>query len=393
MGAEGRTNPQVDDIKSPIVVDASFFSQGEALHNEIDSWTPPSTLRVIELAGWGLNTVASFEYSPLCVSVVNFQCVYVLDQQPRETIDGDGTVVVPAAQYMSSDGKAEKYWVDLFKYNSSSSTNNKHVNILEVLDIQKFIGQVLENESNLTSNNITDTQPANFSNLIRLSIHSPVEIEAYDGDGNRTGKTCQQGSDFCFTEEEIPNSSYMEFGEGKYISLPENNFGKVKLRGTGLGTFTYRSEKILPDGASTVSSFVDIPVTTQTQGEVVLDQATGAPQLRLDVTGDGVMDMVFAPNQAFNPTAYLRVLKNTVDSIDLTQEQKVAFADRVEGVIKAIRAGTIDTAKLVPENFKYAFDKPLTPLDPGSTTPKKLSKEDSQLLLDMLNKLLDNLTI
>ena len=84
--------------------------------------------------------------------------------------------------------------------------------------------------------------------------------------------------------ENILNSSYLEFGEGKYINLPENQMSKVKLQGTDIGTFTYNSEKVLPDGTSTVSSFVDIPVTTQTQAEITLDQA-GIPQLALDVTG------------------------------------------------------------------------------------------------------------
>ena len=108
------------------------------------------------------------------------------------------------------------------------------------------------NQQEPTFNSVFEnSQPISFSNRVRLSIHSPVTIDAYDNEGNHTGKVCPVGSDFCYAEENILNSSYLEFGEGKYINLPEEEFEKVKLQGTDIGTFTYESKKVLPDDTST----------------------------------------------------------------------------------------------------------------------------------------------
>jgi len=192
-------------------------------------------------------------------------------------------------------------------------------------------------------------------------------------------------------EENILNSSYIEFGEGKYINLPEDQMSKIKLQGTDIGTFTYESEKVLPNGTSIVSSFVDIPVTTQTQGEVILNSETQNPELKLDVTGDGVIDFTLAPSADFDPVTYLQIMKATINSLDLPQAKIKAFNNRVDNIIKAIQKGKIDKAKLKAEKFKNVLEKKLAKSDPKHLKPKKLSKSDAQLLLDMLNKLLDNI--
>ncbi|KKR39923.1 MAG: hypothetical protein UT74_C0004G0006 [Parcubacteria group bacterium GW2011_GWC1_40_11] len=181
-------------------------------------------------------------------------------------------------------------------------------------------------------------------------------------------------------------------GEGKYINLPENQMSEIKLQGTDIGTFTYESEKVLPDGTSTVSSFVDIPVTTQTQAEVTLNTTTQIPELKLDVTGDGIMDFTLAPNATFDPVTYLQIMKATINSLDIPQAKIKAFNNRVDNIIKSIQKGKISKAELKAEKFKKVLEKKLAKPDPKKPKPKKLSKTDAQLLLDMLNKLLDNIS-
>lgn len=389
FGAESRTDPQVNQINLPISLSQSLFSASENLHDSIDAFTPPASLRVIEIAGWGLDTIASFEYYPrLCTESLG--CGYTLDERPRFTIDGDGTVVVPSAQYMSSNGNAEKYWVDFKNYNTLFKVNRKHAGILEVDSLNSLIQSVIEEKDITLGTVLKDSEPANNSNILRLSIHSPVTIDAYDAENNHTGKTCPPGYDFCYAEENIVNSSYLEFGEGKYINLPEDEFSKIKLQGTDVGTFTYNSEKVLPNGTFNTSSFVDIPVTTQTQAEVTLNQ-TGTPQMALDVTGDGVTDFTLAPSATFDPIKYLQIMKATIDSLDLPPAKIKAFDNRVDNIIKSIQSGKINKAKLTASKFKSFLEKKLSKPDPKKPKPKKLSKTDAQLFLDMLNKLLDNI--
>ena len=84
-------------------------------------------------------------------------------------------------------------------------------------------------------------------------------------------------------------------------------------------------------------------------------------------------------------------MKAIIDSLDLTQAQKNIFDKRVDNIIKSIQKGKIDKAKLKTDKFKSFLQKKLSKTDPKHPKPKKLSKTDAQLLLDMLNKLLDNI--
>ncbi len=393
-GGEGRTNPQSGQTNLPISLASSLFDKAETLHNDIDAFVPPASLRVIEVAGWGLDTVASFEYYPKeCTTSLG--CGFILDQRPKFTIDGDGTVVTPSAHYMGFIGSAEKYWVDFPNHNEQLilglRRNREHKDILEVDSLNNFIQSILEKKDVIFDGVFKNSQPTGDSNRLRLSIHSPVTLDAYDVEGNHTGKICPPSSDFCYKEENIPNSSYLEFGEGKYLNLPEDKVKSIKLQGTDVGTFTYKSEKVLPGGTSTVSSFVDIPVTTQTQAEIVLNPTTQIPQLKIDVTGDGVNDFTLTPNAAFEPIVYLQIMKATIDSLDLPKAKIKAFNVRVDNIIKLIQKGKIDKAKLKADKFKSVLEKKLAKPDPKKPKPKKLSKTDAQLLLDMLNKLLDNI--
>ena len=236
-----------------------------------------------------------------------------------------------------------------------------------------------------------------------------MTLDAYDANGNHTGKICPPTSDFCYKEENITNSSYLEFGEGKYLNFPEDQTSKIKLQGTDVGTFTYDSEKVLSDGSSTTSSFVDIPVTTQTQVEITLNQATGAPQMALDVTGDGMIDFTIAPNTAFDPVLFLQIMKKTVESFDISKKQKDTLTKRIDDTIKAIQKGKINKAKLKIEQFKKVLT--IHPKESGkdkeerekknerehekehkeNKKPKQLNSADVQTLIIMLNQLLDNL--
>ena len=396
FGAEGRTNPALNQTNLPISLSESLFSQAESLHNSIDAWTPSTSMRVIEVAGWGLDTIASFEYYPICENSNSLDCTFTLDERPRFTSDGDKTVIVPSAHYMNFLGSAEKYWIDLPRYNRflNFTVDRNHKDILEVDSLNNFIKSIIETDNVLLDDVLKNTEPIDTSNRLRISIHSPITLDAYDyaTEPNHTGKICSPTSDFCYVEENILNSSYLEFGEGKYINLPEDQAKSIKLQGTDIGTFTYESEKVLPSGASIFSSFIDIPVTTQTQAEVTLNQTTGVPQLGLDVTGDGVNDFILNPSATFDPITYLQIMKATIDSLDLLQAKKKAFDKRVDNIIKLIQKEKIDKAKLKADKFKSFLEKKLAKPDSKKPKPKRLSKTDAQLLLDMLNKLLDNLS-
>jgi len=368
LGEEGRSHPSDSNLIDPIKGNGALLARAEVLHNVIDNMTFPPSLNVVSVAGWGKSTVAGITYADS-------------DIQPIFTIRGDQTVVIPSALY----GQGSKYWLDL------SNSKLKHANILEDTQLLNFLGDIIEQKS-VTSSGLKNTEPTQVGNRLHLSVHSPVSIGVYDNQNNFTGKVCDTGTGQCAIQEDVPGSSYFEFGEGKYVSLGQDKVQKIKLQGTDIGTFTLNSEVIAPSGHLDVSSFVDIPVTTQTQGELIVNSQTNIPNLTLDVTGDGVIDFTLDPSSNFDPVMYLQIMKATVSSLDLSQVKISVFNKRIDAIIKSIQKGKIEKAKLRADKFKVVLEKKLTKADPRHPKIKKLSKTDAQLLLDMLNKLLDNLS-
>lgn len=392
LGQEGRSDPAITATKLPIKLSSTLLNQAESIHQQIDAWVAPAHIRVIEVAGWGLDTVAAFEYYPKLTGCtggsVGCSSPYTLDAKPIFTVDGDGTVVEPSALYMGE----EKYWVDLYKYNESTLIFKKdHKNIIEVPEVINFIKSVLGSNNFNYDLVFRDTKPVDISDRLRISIHSPVSIGGYDSFGNFTGKVCVETEDFCYIKEDIPNSSYLEFGEGKYINVPEENIQKVILQGTGTGTFTYISEKVTSEGQTITSTFTDIPVTTQTQGEVIINTTTQVPELKLDVTGDGTTDFTIVPTVDFDPVLFLQIMKKTVESFDIRQVRKTTLSKRIDGIIRLIQKGKISKAQLKAERFQNVLKvKTVKPL-PKKPKPQRLTNADAEVLIGMLETLLNNL--
>lgn len=389
FGNEGRIDPLTYQTKLPIKLSPTLFSQVENVHNDIDVWVPPASMRVVEVAGWGLDTIVSFKYYPKLTGCtggsVGCENPYTLDQRPIFTIDGDKTVVEPSAHFMNS----EKYWVNMEEHNAelgSFRRNREHKDIFEINQLNNLIKSVVRKTAITYDDVLKNTKPVDTKNRLRIGIHSPVSLGGYDTVGNFTGKICAESEDFCYIQEDIPNSSYMEFGEGKYINLPEENLQKVVLQGTDIGTFTFEFEKVTPSGEVTKSTFVDIPVTTQTKGEVLVDSQTQLPQLMLDVTGDGVTDFTIGPNATFDPVLFLQIMRKTVGTLNIPDAYKNNLYARIDGIIKSIQEGKIAKTELKAEKFKNSLDKSVV-----KKGHKKITDPDALILVSMLENLLINL--
>ncbi|MFA6353810.1 MAG: alpha/beta hydrolase [Candidatus Paceibacterota bacterium] len=388
LGKEGRINPEISNTILPIIGNEQLLNKSEELHKKIDNLIIPSNIKLIQLAGWGKDTLVGIKY------VEKTACDYpifglnicipkkILDIRPITDMNGDKTVVAPSALY---DDQGEKYWLDL------SSSKLEHKNIFEDSSTLQFIENIIT-KNTLVTNKIYQQKQPYIKNRNKISVHSPVTLGAYDSLGNFTGKICpEENSDFCQIIEDIPNSFYLEFGEGKYLNVDENEMNKIVLKGTDIGTFTYESEKVLPTGESTVISFIDIPTTSQTTAEITTNPNTQTQELKLDINSDGIMDITLQPNNTFDSVIYLQVMRKTIENLDITKARKNGFLNRIDNTIKAIEKGKIVKSKLKVERFMNVLEKIADKKESKKQKPHQLSKTEAEQLLVMLDQLLINL--
>lgn len=400
LGKDGRKEPDNSDTNTPNVLKTSLLNLAQTNHSVLDFWTPPKNIKVIQLAGWGVNTIAGIKYFGKETCAPGFQyCVpaVILDRGPIYTEDGDKTVVTPSAVAMEGE---EKYYFNM------KTLKYEHKDIFESTQIIQFVTNFILNKNLDISEYISTTTPISTSKTLELSLHSPVSIDIYDSLGNHTGLIDNPNpeSDLQMVEENIPGSRYDNFGEGKYVLLDESNQYSIKLHGLDVGSFTLDT-KITQGGVElATSSFVDIPTNPSMIGEVIISTSTVFmdPIIKIDVDGDNKNDFTIIASQEFDPITYLQILRKTVETFDTSKKTKDQIIKKIDSVIKSLRKGKTKTAiskiKLFSrdllmktkerwhrEEKKYKNDKV------WKNKKYKLNKNDTEALFAMINQLLDNL--
>lgn len=390
LGGGGRVKPDPANINAPNVLNASLLTVSEGNHATLDDWQIPASVEVTQIAGWGLDTVSGVEYSAEweCIPVVGVtQCApdYVLNREPIFTSEGDRTVIIPSATAINT----KTYYLDLYKHNKFLEFNidREHKNIMEIISVQNLIDEIIKEEATSTLPiYITLTKPESENKKLRLSIHSPVSIDIYDNLGNHTGliSNPDPNSDLDLVEENIPNSYYMNFGEGKYVGFGSGGQNRVELNGTGSGTFTLKFGEYLGDKEATSTAFVDIPVTSAMKGELNIQNLDTLPQLKIDVEGDGVFDFEIKPSEEFDPILFLEIMKKTITSFDLKKIIEKNLVNRIDNLIKSIKKGKIKQAEKKIKGF-------IRNIESKKKHSKKIDDEEKQAILNMLNQLLNNI--
>jgi pimeloyl-ACP methyl ester carboxylesterase len=383
-----RTKPVSDDINTPNILQSSFMGRAASDHSRLDSWVAPETTKVIQIAGWGVDTISSIEYSAKRKLFCNggVECLE-WERKPKMVQDGDEVVVVPSAIIQDED----KYYLNLFEYNSKISGglfhNRKHGNILEVENLQDFIKNIVAESPSSLPAHITISKPDVDDETKRLhfDIHSPVSISITDSFGNFTGITGTSSGGFVTVKEEVPNSYYMEFGEGKYVGVTGNESYQVKLKGTGSGTFTLNVEES-KDGNVIQKSFVDIPVSTSTVAELSNVSNISEVSLKIDMTGDGVFEKEIKPaGSSFDPIVFLNTFKQRVIELKLNVKWEKEIITKIEKIIKFLEKNKKPKASALITKYLEWLDQKIQKIEEGK---KKKKEPDSKDLQDIKNQLM-----
>ena len=292
------------DTNIPSKLNRSLLDNAENTHGDLDNWSAPNGVKVMQIAGWGVpSTIKGVRYfsekkkhcdGSVC-AVADFLS---LDDDLDFTLDGDGTVVFPSALYM---GGMERYWVNLRGYNNDNPFETsfgllkvEHKDILEIPQLNTFItDSITDSVKPLTDYKYFSSEvPASDDRKrIQYSLHSPLTLDLYDDLGRHTGVS-PDGT----IEEQIPGTYYRQFGDVKYIFADESSPMHISMKGYDTGTFTFSVKEFRNDIELGKVTFKDMPTTSETR--VDFDMPTDlehASDLRIDLDGDGTVDYQLQP--------------------------------------------------------------------------------------------------
>lgn len=339
-----RAEPDAADIISPNVLDSTMLANAAQKQQTLEAWTPPAHLTVTQIAGWGLDTLRTIKYTAkptlVCGTTATLFCRggYTLDYEPIFTSDGDKTVVIPSAIAMNE----EIFYLNIPQQNNNFqglSRNREHLDILEVKSVQDLLKNILIDDDVLPPH-ITKTKPEaiNEDKKLRVSVHSPVSLDIYDNTGNHTGLIPNpiSGSDLKMKEEKIPNSYYLEMGEGKYAGMTGGEPHTIKLQGTALGTFTLVIEEVAGDTTIKKQTFENIPVTPGTKAQLTVQTLDTPLQLALDIDGNGTTDYTLSNTQPVTPILLLDVLAKAVNDSTLSKPAKQSIVIEIKVIKKLL---------------------------------------------------------
>jgi hypothetical protein len=288
-----------DDLSYPVVGNGGQYAAALSVHSSLDRWTPPEGVEVIEIAGWGEGTLATIEYfegrKTFCSVPGDIHTCTDVPKilfNPREVIEGDGTVLVPSALWMPV-GTSEKYWVNLLEYGKkflTLTTNRAHADILEIDQVRELIKKKLVSASGGLPEFVTTEQPiASLSDTrLRFLLHSPLKLSVSDVVGNQVNSN----------ESNIPGSRYKRYGEVQVITVPRGIPVTANLEGYAGGSFTFQIEEINGEGDVMASTtFTGIPSSTSTRAWMDFPDGTllHASALAIDFDGNGDSELSLLP--------------------------------------------------------------------------------------------------
>jgi hypothetical protein len=290
LGTDGRSKPSFSDIANPNIGNSLLLSESKSVHTVLDNFVPASSTKIIQVAGWGVETISGIDYQLKRDSYTLPHKSY----KPRYVIDGDGTVVVPSALWMStSSPNVERWWVNMPEYNENSIIKLRHKDILEVPYLNELIKSKINNTTYVDVNNfVVNNVSTLVSNKTRLhyTLHSPLTLGVYDSQGRYTGLDPITME----IKEEIPDVFYEQIGEVQFISTPSDLALTLRMKGLDVGGFSLDIDKQKGNVVVDSVSFQGIPSTGSTLVELPIIPNTdiSSSTLKIDQNGDGNVDKV-----------------------------------------------------------------------------------------------------
>jgi pimeloyl-ACP methyl ester carboxylesterase len=241
-------------------------AQNQTLHNEnFDNFDVRNVgVTAYNIVGCKSATLGQFTATALAGSATQFNF--------PKLASGDGTVPFGSAQSIVTD--ADKTFL---------VPKISHSNLLSSAGPSQQIVNILTGANLDTKNKVLSLSQAQADNSLcalkgnYLNILSPVEISVTDNEGN-VSDVAADGS----ISNGIPGALYQIWYGHKFVFLPDDDGQQyqISLKGVGTGTATIKDMAVDDDAVASSQDFINVPVTPQFRGQLVLPaDASGGPQL------------------------------------------------------------------------------------------------------------------
>jgi hypothetical protein len=171
-----------------------------------------------------------------------------------------------------------------------------------------------------------------------------VDLSVYDSQGRHTGPN-PDGT----VDEDIPGSSYEKLGENSFVVVPAGGGYRVVDRGLSSGNFTMKVKGYRSEGVDNQATYVSIPLeSASTTAELQFSGFNDLMTLKLDNTGDGIVDSYIEPTAILSGTSASDVVPPKISMPSIAETNllgsPITFTfsafDDLSGISKV--SGTID---------------------------------------------------
>ena len=345
---DGRSDSTSGNLLTPIILNNVLLDNSLITRNALDTWQPPTSVEVAQVIGWGVDTVKTLHYQEHCSTGLG--CV--LTPRPQFTVEGDETVVWKSAGSLDEE--------PIYFFNLQSGGNYTHASLLAAPQVQELLEGIIKKDMLLPSD-ISETKPTpNPEKRLYVSVHSPITVGIRDLSNRFTGviDSLDSNSNIPLVIEEVPGTSYSEFGEGKYVGFYADQVYEIIMEGTGSGTFTLEIQETEQDTILETVTYSNVPVSSDTQAILAIQNVSNKGDLEVDIDGDGEIDQVVAPDgSGLSLEDIIAILKEKIQNLDSKEKLKTKLLKYVEKFEKKIEKKKQKNQKIIDKFQKKVANK------------------------------------
>jgi len=230
---------------------------------------------------------------------------------------------------------------------------------------------------------------------LKISVHSPADINVYDVAGNHTGPIANVTGrdDFTTYEAKIPGSSYSSGGDGETVIVPWNPGYTIDIDGTGIGSVMVATDIANNStgadiASSTFNNLLVTPAThMQFSADTSDDESHSYGTILIDENGDGIYDATSTPTTTPDITAdqYWSSLESAIKDLGLDQKLEAKLLKRLDKAYDLIQSDKTKKAAKIMGHLETVRIPHIR--------PKKITDADRQALLILVQGMLDDMGV